>query len=270
MSKEAVLTEYSLSFPKLNQPFTIAHVSDLHERRSDDILALLRQAKPDIIAVTGDTFESFENEQNRSRRNNRLGIVHRAFLTAAFKFNWFFIHVLGRKNLPDPQNAFSFLSRAAAVAPVYLSLGNHEEVLGEDVLEFFRRHEITLLDNADCTAGVRGNLLHIGGLSTEADEDWLRRFSRQSGFKLLLSHHPEYYDEMIAPLDIDLTLSGHNHGGQIKLFGKGVLSSRSGLFPKYDSGVFGNRFVVSAGCSNTAALPRWGNPRELVVIHLSK
>ncbi|MBQ2570485.1 MAG: serine/threonine protein phosphatase, partial [Ruminococcus sp.] len=57
--------------------------------------------------------------------------------------------------------------------------------------------------------------------------------------------------------------------GQIRVFGKGVLSSRSGFFPKYDRGVFDNRLVVSAGCSNPVALPRWGNPRELVMIQLN-
>ena len=46
MSKKAVLTEYTLSLSKIKKPFDLALVSDLHERRSDDILMLLKKAKP--------------------------------------------------------------------------------------------------------------------------------------------------------------------------------------------------------------------------------
>ena len=72
----------------------------------------------------------------------------------------------------------------------------------------------------------------------------------EKGFKILLCHRPEYYDRFVKETDIDLVLSGHNHGGQFRLFGKGLISSSSGLFPKYDRGIFENRLVISAGCSN--------------------
>ena len=73
---------------------------------------------------------------------------------------------------------------------------------------------------------------------------------------------------MVADKAIDLTLSGHNHGGQIRVFGKGIFSSRSGLLPKYDRGIYHQRLIVSAGCSNPVAVPRLGNPFELVMIDL--
>jgi predicted MPP superfamily phosphohydrolase len=106
-------------------------------------------------------------------------------------------------------------------------------------------------------------------LSSFYDEEWLRGFSEEKGFKILLCHHPEYYDRFVKETDIGLVLSGHNHGGQFRLFGKGLISSSSGLFPKYDRGIFENRLVISAGCSNTAAVPRLCNPREVVIIKLS-
>ena len=60
MSK-AVLTEYQVNIPySVPQELTIAHVSDLHERISDDILRMLRRVKPDFIVVTGDTLERYD------------------------------------------------------------------------------------------------------------------------------------------------------------------------------------------------------------------
>ncbi len=50
----------------------------------------------------------------------------------------------------------------------------------------------------------------------------------------------------------------------------GVAGAGGKLFPKYDKGIYDGRMVVSAGCSNTAAIPRINNPRELVIIHLKK
>ena len=84
----------------------------------------------------------------------------------------------------------------------------------------------------------------------------------------MLCHHPEYYERLLKDKDIDLILSGHNHGGQFRIFGKGLLSSSTGLFPKYDRGLFDGRLVVSAGCANTTAIPRFFNPREAVIIRL--
>ena len=268
MSKKTVTTEYTLTLPKLRRPLRLALVSDLHERRADDILERLRQAKPDCIAVTGDTFERFDDEHNRPYHRIELSFFHRLFLAAAFNINYFLIHIVGKRNLPDIQNSYRFLREAAKLAPVWLSLGNHEEKLHEEDLAFLKENRITLLDNADVEAEVKGQHLHVGGLSTAADSAWLARFAAKDGFKLLLCHHPEYFDRLVRDLDIDLTLSGHNHGGQIRVFGRGVLSSHSGLFPKYDKGVFENRLVLSAGCSNTAAIPRLNNPRELVIIDL--
>ena len=269
MSKKAVLTEYTLSLPKIKKPFDLALVSDLHERRSDDILMLLKKAKPDLIAIAGDTFERVgDGSTDRSGRVKRGSALQFAIKAAAY-FNYFMIHTFSKKNLPKTENAYSFLTEAAKLAPVYLSLGNHEYDLEDEDIRTLENNGIVLLDNADCCANVKGDLLRIGGLSSEPDGEWLERFSQSVGFKLLLCHHPEYYDSMVSELDIDLVLAGHNHGGQIRLFGHGVLSSRSGLFPRYDSGVFDDRLVVSAGCSNTVALPRLFNPRELVVIHLN-
>ncbi len=268
MPKKAVLTEYSLSVPKIKKPLTLALVSDIHERKCNDILELLKESKPDLILIAGDTFERFDNEKNKPCHKNSMRLPRRVFLTTAFYVNYNLMRIFGKKNMPQTANAYEFLRESSKLVPMFMSLGNHEEKLLEDDISLLRDNGIFLLDNADVCAAIHDERIYIGGLSNEPDEKWLEEFARKPGFKLLLCHHPNYYDSFVAGKDIDLTLAGHNHGGQFKLFGKGVLSSRSGLFPKYDSGVFYNRLVVSAGCSNTVALPRWGNPRELVLIYL--
>jgi predicted MPP superfamily phosphohydrolase len=266
MSDKAVLTEYSLSVPKIKTPLDLALVSDIHERKSDDILDLLKKSKPDLILIAGDTFERYYDEESETKpkKNPFLSAVK----GTAYYANYLLMRVFSKNNRADTAATYRFLTEASKLAPVFISLGNHDKKLSEDDLAMLRGNGIFLLDNADVRATVGGIDINLGGLSYTPDESWLEEFSKKQGFKLLLCHAPEYFDEMIEEKNIDLTLAGHNHGGQFKLFGKGVLSSRSGFFPKYDSGVFHNRMVVSAGCSNTIALPRWGNPRELVIIHL--
>ncbi len=118
---------------------------------------------------------------------------------------------------------------------------------------------------------VNSNFMLIGGLSDEYDEEWLSSFAQKDELRLLLCHNPNYYETLkINDTDIDLIVSGHNHGGQIRIFSMGVAGAGGKLFPKYDKGIYDGRMVVSAGCSNTAAIPRINNPRELVIIHLKK
>lgn len=266
MAKPAVLTEYTLPAPKLRHGLKIALVSDLHERRADDILALLRAAKPDFIAVTGDTLERYGDRGDATYRKLRYGAVKRFFINVAFFVNAFLNMIFARKNPHKLEYAYDFLREAAQVAPVFLSLGNHEEHILEDDRRALREMGVTLLDNADVVFEVGGERLRLGGLSSVYDEAWLERFAQKDGCKVLLCHHPEYYDEMIRRRDIDLVLAGHTHGGQIRLFDRAIVSPGGGLFPKYGGGVYENRMVVSKGCANTAAVPRLNNPRELVVI----
>lgn len=268
MAKNAVLTEYRLTVPRLRQPLTIAQVSDLHERDAADILALLQTVQPDLIAVTGDSFERFKNGETDERFRRRHSLLRTVVYVLAYAADGIFSLFSRRANRQEPESVQRFMEQAVGIAPVFVSLGNHEEQLTEEDYAMLRTCGATLLDNAGTDFSAKGTVLHIGGLSTNADEAWLQDFVKQSGFRLLLCHHPEFYDKIPTVRTADLVLAGHNHGGQIRLFGRGVFSSSSGLLPKYDCGVFDNRLVVSAGCSNTFFVPRFGNPRELVVIHL--
>jgi hypothetical protein len=88
-------------------------------------------------------------------------------------------------------------------------------------------------------------------------------------FRLLLAHHPCYFDAY-AGWGADLTLSGHLHGGIVRLpFFGGVVSPQIRLFPRYDKGMYtmdGKKMIVSAGLGSHTIKLRINNPPELIII----
>jgi len=242
-------TAYTLSHPRAPE-LTMVLAADLHCRPHADALVLLEQIRPDIIVSSGDMMHGCENNR-----------VDDSF------------------NLPG----LTFLAEAAKTAPVYLSIGNHEKGMMAGNREILAERGITLLDNE----WVSAHGMLIGGLSSTIrcgykrtdetplpDTDFLTRFAAEKGFHLLLNHHPEFWPALLCGTGIELTLSGHAHGGQWHLLGRDIWSPGQGLFPKYASGMHrnaaGETLIVSRGMANTVKLaPRFGNPRELVVIRLT-
>ncbi len=265
MAYKYVLTEYTLKKEGITSPLRLVLLADIHERPDDRIAELTRRAKPDLIALAGDIIERRDLPGQDDGEEKKPPLLKRIFYGVSY-------HLLCALSQSDrhnaPEKTFELLQELAKIAPVYFCRGNHEPELFPEDYEFFGQNGITLLDNSDVTVKAGGSLINIGGLARDEDTEWLRRFSQKKGFKLLLCHYPKDYDLYVKPLDIDLMLAGHNHGGQLRLFGKGVASSGDGLFPKYDKGVFDDRLVVTAGLSNTVAIPRLFNPREVVLIHL--
>ena len=153
-----------------------------------------------------------------------------------------------------------FFNEITKVAPVFVCLGNHDYGYNRA----FLRGNATTLDNCHCIY----NGIYIGGLSTIIDLKWLDNFSKQKGYKILICHHPEYYKKYIKRKNINLILSGHAHGGQIRIFGQGIYSPGQGLFPKLTGGVYDGRLVVSRGLGNHAPFPRVFNETEVVCVNL--
>lgn len=221
----------------IDEALTVAVVADLHDRPYSRLIIEIEKVCPDIIAVPGDL-------------------------------------------LSDPHTAkhgLVFLREASWIAPVFYSAGNHERI-DKSGAELIKETGAVLLDNSSVIH--RG--IYIGGLSSGLTRrrssmfertpppnlGWLGRFASLPGFKLLLCHHPEYYPAYIKELDIDVILSGHAHGGQWRIFGRGVFAPGQGLFPKLTSGVTDSRLVVSRGLANTVSVPRFFNPTELVIVRL--
>ena len=266
---KAVLTRYRFdSGMHLQEPVRIAQVSDLHERNNDDITAMLRAERPDLIVVTGDTFERYDNRPQYEFHHRPL---KRLIINILHYSNHLMTKILPLKNKAYEENVLRFLRDAAAIAPVYMSLGNHEQKLKYRDYRFLSETGITLLDNADQLVRVKDFCFTLGGMSCWDFEDWLPTFLTKDGCKILLCHKPDLYVDLLADKGIDLTLSGHTHGGQVRVGkkGRGFFVPGQGLFGEYAHGsFFDGRLIVSAGCSNTVACPRFFNPRELVMIEV--
>lgn len=169
--------------------------------------------------------------------------------------------------------------------PVYYVSGNHEhwmydsdevfsvfEDLGvirlsnEKVQLTFGEEKVTLLgvDDPDSrlNRSAKVNLTEFIDTAVEGAED---------GYKVLLSHRPEHA-KLYSTYDIDLALSGHAHGGQVRIPGilNGLYAPNQSFFPKYPGGYYdidGNMdFIVGRGLSLKKSLPRIFNPPEVVVI----
>jgi len=177
------------------------------------------------------------------------------------------------------RHGIDFLRLCAGKYPTFCSLGNHEMKVGKDIKALIRESGATLLDNEYAEfCGVK-----IGGLTTgyaigekqgrskrtpRPNVEFAERFSRESGCKILLSHHPEYYERYLKDLNVDLILSGHAHGGQWRFFGRGVFAPGQGLFPKYTWGMYDNKLIVSRGIGNHMLIPRINNCAEIIAINI--
>lgn len=226
------VTHYAVDAHGLvSRPYTLAHVSDMHNCKGGAVLDAIRAEKPDAVVISGDQM----TEMGR-------GSVH----------------------------AMDFLRTAAGEFPTFYGLGNHERFFGEKEFSEICRTGVHLLIREFTHFGD----LVIGATETEHPEDgettaFLDRFSRENGFRVLLSHRPEWYYPYLQQYDIPLVLSGHAHGGQIRLLGHPVFSPGQGLFPKLAQGMHDGRLIVSRGIGNHTIVPRIGNRPELCMIHIS-
>lgn len=164
--------------------------------------------------------------------------------------------------------ALAFVHEVLKKIPVFISLGNHE-LRSRDRESFLRALAATdaaVLDGG--TASFRGTVL--GGVTRlPADPATLDALERADGFRILLCHHPEWFSRCAQERDIDLTVSGHAHGGQMRLFGRGLYAPGQGFLPKLTDGFyFADKLLVSTGMTNSAELPRIGNPCRLIILRL--
>ena len=89
-------------------------------------------------------------------------------------------------------------------------------------------------------------------------------------FNILLAHHPEQL-ETYSDYSFDLVFSGHAHGGQVRIFGQGIIAPNQGVFPEYTSGLYemnGTQLVVSRGIGNSRFPLRLFNRPHLIITEL--
>ncbi len=251
------LTRYRLPSRHEGVAFRAAVVADLHDRPFEKILPLLERERPDLILIPGDLTES---------------------LTPA---------ATGR-----PRPGLSLLHHCATIAPTFYALGNHEIGGCHGAIHRAKRAGALpppfVMDEARARAIresgailVRGEPIQWGNITLASLEsgllnpDWMPDLSvvdtltATSGYRLLLCHHPEYYARYLTERDIDLVVAGHAHGGQWRIFGRGVYAPDQALFPKYTGGVHDGRLVISRGVANSVRpIPRLFNPCEVVMVEV--
>ncbi len=253
-SNETVaLTQYTFrhhEIPAAFDGFQILLISDLHQAPfSGQILGHIRREKPDMIAFTGDMVQ-----------------------------------------LPDHALTETLeIAQGAGDIPMYAVSGNHETQGGAYgvIIRTLWDANIIPLDN-DSVSLERGadSILLLGVKDPERDvvrEEDVERIRRQIEsefpggpcFSILLSHRADLYP-YIKDTGVDLILSGHLHGGIIRLpFIGGIIGrERGGFFPNYTYGFFQEGdaagMVVSGGCDKNPKKKRIWNPPEVVLVTLER
>ena len=252
----------------------LALVTDLHGMPYDDLLILIKEENPDAILLAGDTLERHEEGKSKwdflTMEQWQCLPEMKGSMASLMRVLDCLVEHNGVEAEEEKEDlGLAFLHDLNGLAPVFMSVGNHEWYFTDEDEKFFKDNSITVLDNTDVQVTVKGKKLRIGGLSTRYDMEWLKRYSQKDGIKILLCHHPEHYKYMIKDkIDtFDLVLSGHYHGGQWRIGNIGVYVPRIGLMVPNVRGQF-RKQIISAGVSNTTRFPRWGNPRELVMIRI--
>lgn len=239
----------------------IVFLSDLHNReygeKNAKLVEDIRRQHPDLILCTGDML---------------VGKVGTSF-----------------------ENAATFMKQLPEIAPVYYASGNHEQRMkeypdkyGEAYREYKKELEdagVHYLENEQAQIDWNGKKVVIHGLEIPVDcygklhrhilekEEITERLGApaQDAYHVLLAHNPEF-TEVYKEWGADLILSGHLHGGIVRLpFVGGVVSPRFGLFPKYSGDCYKDEdatVVVSKGLGTHTVNIRLWNPAELIVLHV--
>lgn len=233
--------------------YKIAILSDVHNKAFD--LTVLENEKVDLILIPGDICsEHLSEEAWEHADKDKRSIIWKS-----------------------PDIALNLFQELPNIAPTFYSIGNHESRWNEFDKKIVRESGTVLLDNEY----YRFKDMVIGGISSilkelkeNSDNTYINimegiigKMKKEEGKKILLLHEPQLYDEYrLQEQPIDLVVSGHAHGGQWRFFNQGVFAPGQGIFPKYTKGFYNGNLLVSAGMTNTAPIPRFFNPTEIVIV----
>lgn len=241
---ELVITHYDYYNAKIPAEFDgykILQISDLHCKNfgteQSDLISSIHACNPDIIVLTGDIIDD---------------------------------------TLISIKPVYDLIAGLNQQYPIYFITGNHElepsasKSYG-DMLDIFKSFNVTLLDDSTMALEKNGRSIHLHGQKFRSKYivNYLEP-ANENHFNILLYHASDFFD-LIAPFNYDLILSGHIHGGVVRLpIVGGLLSADGSLFPKYDRGKYTmqhSTLIVSAGLGD-ASIPRFYNNPEIVLITL--
>jgi predicted MPP superfamily phosphohydrolase len=255
------------NLPRQFEGFTIAQISDIHagsffsDKPMQEVCRILEDLKPDMTVVTGDWVN--------------------------WKFN----------ELPAVMRQIERLARFAARPSAFGAfgcLGNHDHYVGgaahDELLAMIRSSGVRLLVNENAVLDVDGARLQLGAIDNVGlRQNYGKLNLALEGFSpenptILLAHDPTFWDKRIhakpfeteaGALLVELTLSGHTHGGQVGLNLLGVGITPAALMYKQIAGLYaddyhlGQHIYVNRGIGTTGIPLRIGIPPEITLISLT-
>ena len=186
---------------------------------------------------------------------------------------------------PNPGYAEAVASGLAAIAPTYYVTGNHEWAIGgvPDLKARLTAQGVHVLSNQFVELERGGDAVVLAGIDDpngyadqKSPEALAAELYAEYGdpFWLLLAHRNDRFENQYSLLGADLVLSGHGHGGMIRLpFTDGLLSTDRTLFPTYTAGLYeknGSALFVTRGLGNSGFTFRLFNRPEVAVVTLHR
>lgn len=243
---------FTFTSPRLPAGFdgcVIVQLSDLHGalfgEDNRDLLKVVAKERPDYIFLTGDLLDQYR---------------------------------------ATPHSYAASLGGALAdIAPTYFVTGNHEWALRgvPDLKRELEAAGATVLTNEYVLLERGGDQILLAGIDDPngfADQKTPEelagelRGAEPDAFWMLLAHRNNYFEKEYSLLGADLVISGHGHGGLIRLpFTDGLVSVERSLFPSYTAGFYeanGGKVFVSRGLGNSGRTFRLFNRPEMVVLTL--
>ena len=257
-SNRFVVRKHEIEDERIRRPLRAVVLADLHNkcfgRGNERLLETVGACRPDCILIAGDMLTAKPGK---------------SFETA--------LHVL---------------EELAKEYPVYYGNGNHEHRLklypqnygdmAEQYEAALQKIGVNRMINSHVALQSHGIVIY----GSEIDKFYYKRFKVQdmrpgylkellgepepAFYNVLIAHNPDYFP-CYAEWGADLTVSGHVHGGIVRLpfWGKGIASPNIRLFPKYDGGLFhekGKTMLLSRGLGIHTIPFRLFNPGEIWVV----
>lgn len=248
LDERLILRTYTVVSPKLTAEVRLAVVTDFHSSdNADDVVAMVTSCAPDAVLMVGDMFD--DDIANR-----------------------------------PTERTLSLMRQLSAQYPCYYVSGNHEAWTGEMDALYQQTEEagVTVLRMSSGVLTVRGQRIALCGVpdpyemvlsGAPGTEEQLRQALEDvdsADFTVLLAHRPELLAKY-AQFPLDLVVSGHAHGGQVRIPGvlNGLYAPNQGWFPKLAGGAYtqdGTTLIVSRGLAVRTRLPRIFNRPEVVLV----
>ena len=248
LDERLILRTYTVVSPKLTAEVRLAVVTDFHSSdNADDVAAMTASCAPDAVLMVGDLFA----DDTATRPTERT---------------------------------LSLMRQLSAQYPCYYVSCNHEAWTGEMDALYQQTEEagVTVLRMSSGVLTVRGQRIALCGIPDPYEmvfsgapdtEEQIRQAMENvdsADFTVLLTHRPELLAKY-AQFPLDLVVSGHAHGGQVRIPGvlNGLYAPNQGWFPKLAGGAYtqdGTTLIVSRGLAVRTRLPRIFNRPEVVLV----